>query len=73
MSSCNFLQVCRERTSYVPIVVPSVGSLVVVFAPVAHLSPPPGSLTLGCVVVVDPGLDRSGMLFLAEVFFMSFQ
>ena len=64
VSSCTFPRACRERTFHVPIVVPSFGSLMVVFASVAHLSPPPWSLTVGYAVVVDPGLDRSGMLFL---------
>ena len=40
------------------------GSLVVVFTPVAHLSPPLLSLAVVCIIIVDPGLDRSSMLFL---------
>ena len=43
------------------------GSLVVVFTPVAHLSPPLLSLAVGCIIIVDPGLDRSSMLFLCCV------
>ena len=58
----------RERTFHVAVVVPSFGSLMGVFAPVAHLSFPPWSLTVGCAVIVDPERDRSGMLLLCCVF-----
>ena len=57
----------------VSIVVPSFGSLIVVFAQEAHSSPPPWSFTVGCAVVVNPGLYRSGMLLLFCVSRMSFQ
>ena len=72
VSSCNFPQACREWTFHVPIGF-SFGSLMVVFSPVAHLSPPPWSLVVACLVIFDLGLDRSGMLFLCCVFIMSFQ
>ena len=48
VSYCTFSLACREWTFHVPTVVPSFGSLMVVFTPVAHLSPPPWSLTVGC-------------------------
>ena len=51
VSSCTFLQACREWEFHVPIVVPSFGSVMVAFAPVAHLPPPPWSITLGCTVL----------------------
>ena len=40
----------------------------VVFAPVVHFLPPSKSLTVGCAVVVDLGLERSGMLLFLCVF-----
>ena len=61
------------ETFNVPIVVASFGSLMVIFAPEAYSSPPPWSLTEGFAVFVDPGLDRSGMLFLCCVSIMSSQ
>ena len=64
VSSCTFLQACRGRTLHVPIVVPSFVNLTVVFAQSAHLSPP----SVGWPVIVDPGLDWSGILFLCFVF-----
>ena len=59
--------------SHVPFVVPSFGSLIVVFTPVAHLSPTPWSLAVGYAVFVDQGLDQSSILFLCCVFIMAFQ
>ena len=56
-SSCTFSQARTERTFHVPIVVPSFGFSMIVFAPVAHLSPLPWSLAVGRAVVVDQGLD----------------
>ena len=70
-SSCTFPQACREVTFHIPTAFPPFSSLMV--APVAHLSPVPWSLTVESAVVVDPGLDRSGMLFLYCVFIISFQ
>ena len=61
--SRTFQQTCRERTFHVPIVVSSFGCVTVVFAPVAHLSSPPWNLKVRCAAVVNPGLNRSGMLF----------
>ena len=62
VSSCTFPQACRQQTFHFPIV-PAFGSLMVGFAPAAHFSPPPWSLTVGSADVVDSGLDWSGMLF----------
>ena len=73
LSSCTFPQACRERTFHVPFGDPSFVSLMIVFTPVAHLSPTPWNLTVGCPVVVGSGLDRSGILFLCCVFIMSSQ
>ena len=56
-----------ERTMFLLVLL-----LMVVFAPVAHLSPPPWSLTVGCAIV-DPSLDRSGLLFLCCLSIMSLQ
>ena len=57
---------------HVLIVVRSFGSLIVLFAPLAHLLLPPWK-TVGGAVVVDQALHRSDMLFLCRVFLMSFQ
>ena len=57
-SSCTLLQACRKQMFHVPIVVPSFGSLMVVFASVAHLLPPTWGLTVRCMVIVDPGLNH---------------
>ena len=71
VSSCTFPLACREQTFLVPIVVPSFGSLMVVFASVAHLLPPSWSLTVECAVVVDQCLVRPGIFFVC-LFFFSF-
>ena len=71
VSFSTFPQRCRERTFLVPIVVPSFGSLMVVFASVAHLLPPSWSLTVECAVVVDQCLVRPGIFFVC-LFFFSF-
>lgn len=47
--------------------------LMVDFAPVAYLSPPLWSLTVGSAVDSRPGLGRSGMLLLCCVSIISFQ
>ena len=69
-----YLSTGMSRTTFcVPVVAPF-GSLLTVFDPVTHLSPPPWSLTgAGWGVVVHPGLNRSSMSLHRCAFVLFFQ
>ena len=60
------------RTFQVPMLTFPDAILKVGLAPVANLSLPPWSSPVESAVVGDPGPDRSGMLVLLAVSFMSF-